>query len=252
MQHLCFQNKMEKTSNLDRIEIILCDTQDGANIGSACRAMKTMGLSHLTLVTNQKYDENRVRTLALHASDLYENRKEFTNLSDALKDSVLSVAATRRRGKDRKTSCVTPVELANHINNFGKGKISIVFGCEANGLSDEQVHLCSMVVTIPTCDAFPSLNLSQAVQIICYELFQKMKKYPAGGNIVTTERVGKAADVCIEALDKIGYFKIDDERVFTREFLCDQFARSSMTESEVRRMEKIFTKASSISRYKKD
>lgn len=238
-------------NNLDRIEIILCDTQDGANIGSACRAMKTMGLSHLTLVTNKTYDENRVKTLALHAFDLYENRKEFLTLEEALKDSVLSVAATRRHGKDRKTSCATPEELADLINNFGKGKISIVFGCEANGLSDEQVHECSMVVTIPTSEAFPSLNLAQAVQIICYCLYQKLKKYPSGGNIVTKERIAQSVDKCIKALDDVGYFKIDDERDFTREFLNDEFARSSMIESELRRMEKIFVKASAVALHKK-
>lgn len=236
--------------NLDRIEIILCDTQDGANIGSACRAMKTMGISHLTLVTDRTYDENRVKTLALHAFDLYENRKEFRTLDEAISDSILSVAATRRRGKDRKTSAFTPEELAKQINMSGEGKISIVFGCEANGLSDEQVHLCSSVVTIPTSDAFPSLNLAQAVQIICYCLYTNLKQYPSGGNIITTQRVMKTVDKCIQSLDDIGYFKVDDERVFTREFLKDQFSRSSMTEGEIQRMEKIFTKASTIARYK--
>lgn len=242
---------MGREENLDRIEIILVDTQDGANIGSACRAMKTMGLTHLTLVTKSEYDENRVHTLALHAFDLWENRKQFSSLQEAIQDSVLSVAATRRHGKSRKLSCVTPEELAQHINTTGKGKISIVFGCEANGLSDEQVKMCNMVVTIPTSPKFPSLNLAQAVQIICYALFQNLKKYPSGGNIVSVERVNSAADKCIKAFDEMGYFKVDDERDFTRQFLCDQFARASMTESEIQRFEKIFTKTSKITRFKK-
>lgn len=242
---------MEKNANLDRIEIILVDTQDGANIGSACRAMKTMGLSRLTLVTKATYDENRVRTLALHASDLWENRREFTNLEDALKDSILAVAATRRHGKYRKMSCVTPEELAHRITVTPKGKISIVFGCESSGLTDEQVRMCSMVVTIPTSDAFPSLNLAQAVQIICYALFSNLKKYPSGGNIVSLERVNTAAKKCFDALEELGYFKSDEERDYTIEFLKDQFARATMTESEIRRFEKIFTKRTSIIKYKK-
>ena len=57
-------------SYLDRIEIILVDTQDGANIGSVCRAMKTMGLTHLTLVTERKYDEDRVSIKAKTAEGL--------------------------------------------------------------------------------------------------------------------------------------------------------------------------------------
>lgn len=241
---------MGKEENLDRIEIILVDTQDGANIGSACRAMKTMGLTHLTLVTSAQYDENRVHTLALHAFDLWENRKEFKTLEEALEDSVLSVAATRRHGKSRKLSCVTPEELANQINNTPDGKMSIVFGCEANGLTDEQVKMCNMVVTIPTSPKFPSLNLAQAVQIICYALFQNLKKYPSGGNIVTLNRVSQAADKCIKAFDSMGYFKVDDERDFTRQFLTDQFARASMSESEIQRFEKIFEKTSKMVRFK--
>ena len=240
---------MENT-NLDRIEIILVDTQDGANIGSACRAMKTMGLSHLTLVTSQTYDENRVKTLALHAYGLYENRKEFKTLPEALEGSVLSVAATRRHGKMRKTSCVTPEELASHINNFPEGRISIVFGCESSGLTDEEVHECSMVVTIPTSDAFPSLNLSQAVQIICYALYMKLKNHPSGGHIVELARVQKAAQTCIEALDSIGYFKSPDEYAYTKDFLRDQFSRAALTEGEVQRFEKIFVKTSKIITYK--
>ena len=89
-------------SYLDRIEIVLVDTQDGANIGSVCRAMKTMGLTHLTLVSDRNYDENRVFTLALHARDIYENRKTFHTIKDAIKDSIYVVGATRRRGKFRK------------------------------------------------------------------------------------------------------------------------------------------------------
>lgn len=236
--------------NLNQIEIILCDTQDGANIGSVCRAMKTMGLTHLTLVTDRIYDEDRVRTLALHAYDLYENRKEFLDLKDAVADSVLSVAATRRVGKGRKTSRVTPEELAERIANTPStdGKVSIVFGCESNGLSDEQVRQCSMVVTIPTSDAFPSLNLSQAVQIIAYSLFHKLNAYSQaeGSNVVSLQRVYKATENCKNALEELGYFKNDEERAFTGEFLTDLLARAALTEGELKRVEKIFTKSSKI------
>lgn len=236
--------------NLNQIEIILCDTQDGANIGSVCRAMKTMGLTNLTLVTDRIYDEERIRTLALHAYDLYENRKEFQELKDAVSDSILSVAATRRVGKGRKTSRVSPEELAQRIASTPAqdGKVSIVFGCESNGLSDEQVKQCSMVVTIPTSNAFPSLNLSQAVQIIAYTLFRKLNSYTNtdSSNIVTVSRVSNAVENCKAALEELGYFKNDEERTFTSEFLSDILTRAAMTEGEVKRIEKIFTKTSKI------
>ena len=243
---------MGNSSNLDRIEIILCDTQDGANIGSVCRAMKTMGLTHLTLVTDRIYDDERVRTLALHAYDLYENRKEFSDLRSAISDSILSVAATRRVGKGRKTSRVNPEELAKHISGLGEGKVSVVFGCESNGLSDEQVKACSMVVTIPTSDKFPSLNLSQAVQIICYSLFQNLRPYRGQTNVVASARIEQATASCIENLDEMGYFKNDDERSFTREFLGSIMERAGMTEGEVQRMEKIFSKTYKIAKHKEN
>ena len=243
---------MGNSSNLDRIEIILCDTQDGANIGSVCRAMKTMGLTHLTLVTDRIYDDERIRTLALHAYDLYENRKEFSDLRSAISDSILSVAATRRVGKGRKTSRVSPEELAKHISGLGNGKVSVVFGCESNGLSDEQVKACSMVVTIPTSDKFPSLNLSQAVQIICYSLFQNLRPYSGQTNVVASARIEQATASCIENLDEMGYFKNDDERSFTREFLGSIMERAGMTEGEVQRMEKIFSKTYKIAKHKEN
>ena len=237
---------MDNSSNLDRIEIILCDTQDGANIGSVCRAMKTMGLTHLTLVTDRIYDEERVRTLALHAYDLYQNRREFTDLRDAISDSILSVAATRRVGKGRKTSRISPEELADLVGGLGAGKVSVVFGCESNGLSDEQVRACSTVVTIPTSDRFPSLNLSQAVQIICYALFQRLRPFANQSNVVSSKRTDDASSLCINELEAIGYFKNDDEAAFTKEFLASIMQRAGMTEGEVQRFEKIFTKTHRI------
>lgn len=241
---------MDNSRNLDRIEIVLCDTQDGANIGSVCRAMKTMGLTHLTLVTDRIYDEDRVRTLALHAYDLYENRKEFTDIREALSDSILSVAATRRVGKGRKTSRVNPQELASHINTLGEGKVSIVFGCESNGLSDDQVKACSMVVTIPTSEKFPSLNLSQAVQIITYSLFQNLREHANQSNVVSSSRIDCASVSCIENLQSLGYFKNQDEVDFTKEFLSSVMSRAGLTEGEVQRLEKIFAKTSKIALHK--
>lgn len=241
---------MDNSGNLDRIEIILCDTQDGANIGSVCRAMKTMGLTHLTLVTDRIYDEERVRTLALHAYDLYENRREFADLRDAIADSILSVAATRRVGKGRKTSRVNPEELARHISGMGDGKVSVVFGCESNGLSDEQVRACSMVVTIPTSDRFPSLNLSQAVQIISYSLFQGLSPYARTSHVVPSERIDTAVSVCIDSLKAMGYFKNEEERSRTGEFLTSVMERAGLTENEVQKMEKIFTKSQKIAKHK--
>ena len=180
---------MQVNEYLNRVQIVLVETQDGANIGSVCRAMKTMGLERLVIVGDREYDENRVRTLALHASDLWENAKRVPTLDEALKDSILSVGATRRRGKFRKMSSFSPEQLAEKISSMPEGIISIVFGRESDGLRDDEVNKCAAIVTIPTSEKFPSLNLSQAVQIISYALFQNALPYQQGMTAIDKERV---------------------------------------------------------------
>ena len=237
---------------MNRIEIILVDTQDGANIGSVCRAMKTMGLTHLTLVTERTYDENRVSTLALHAKDIYQERKEFRTLSDAIKDSAFTIGATRRRGKLRKMSAYSPSQLADKLASFPEGKISIVFGRESDGLRDDEVAMCSSIVTIPTSDRFPSLNLSQAVQIIAYTLFTKASKYRSGMTAVSHARIRDGVSEMVQHLDSIGYFKLADERKWTEQLLKDITERAALSESEMQRFEKIFRKAELIALHRRN
>lgn len=235
---------------MNRIEIILVDTQDGANIGSVCRAMKTMGLTHLTLVTDRKYDENRVSTLALHAKDIYQERKEYRTLEEAIKDSSFTIGATRRRGKLRKMSAYSPSQLAEKLSAFPDGKISIVFGREADGLRDDEVNMLSAIVTIPTSPLFPSLNLSQAVQIIAYELFLASKPYRQGLVAVNHQRVSQTGDEIVSHLDAISYFKWDEEKKWTKQLVEDIIERAGLSESELQRFEKIFRKMEKIKIYK--
>lgn len=242
---------MTGSNRLDHIQIVLVDTRDGANIGSVCRAMKTMGITHLGIVSEREYDENRVRTLALHASDVWENRVSYPTLEEALKESSYTVAATRRRGKFRKHVFLSPRQLAEKIART-EGTVSIVFGRESDGLTDDEVAACSQVVSIPTSSEFPSLNLAQAVQIITYTLFEVNLPHPTGLLPITQERAQEASDTAVDALAGIGYFKLDQEELWTRRFLKDVFTRASLSESEVQRMEKLFTKMIRIKIHKKE
>lgn len=242
--------KNETAEYLNRIQIVLVETQDGANIGSVCRAMKTMGLERLVIVGDREYDENRVRTLALHASDLWENAKRVPTLDEALKDSILSVGATRRRGKFRKMSSYSPEQLAEKISSMPEGIVSIVFGRESDGLRDDEVNKCAAIVTIPTSEKFPSLNLSQAVQIISYALFQHALPYKQGMTAVTKDRISKGIDEISSYLTNIGYYKWDEEEKWTRQFLSDLVERAGLAESEMQRFEKIFRKTENIVKFK--
>ena len=243
---------MQNYNWLERIQIVLVETQDGANIGSVCRAMKTMGLTNLAIVGNNEYDDNRVRTLALHASDLWENAIRYNTLDEALEDSIFSVGATRRRGKFRKLSSYSPEQLAEKISTLPEGKVSIVFGREADGLRDDEVNKCSTIVTIPTSELFPSLNLAQAVQIICYALFQHSLPYKQGMIAVNKDRIRKSVDEISTHLEAIGYYKWDEETKWTKQLLSDVIERAGLSESELQRFEKIFRKTENIVKYKKE
>ncbi len=241
---------MNMISAGDRIEIVLVDTQDGANIGSVCRAMKTMGLTKLTIVGGRVYDEDRVRTLALHAADIWENAKRCSTLEEALSSSIFTVGATRRRGKFRKMSSYSPEQLSDKIKSLPEGRVSIVFGREADGLRDDEVNMCAAICTIPTSPLFPSLNLSQAVQIICYALFTGGMEYRTGLVAVTKERIDRAVDSMSANLEEIGYYKWDEEKKWTEQFLSDLIERAALSESELQRLEKLFRKTESIVKFK--
>ena len=241
---------MERDGYLKRVRIVLVDTQDGANIGSACRAAKTMGIERLAIVGDREYDEDRVRTLALHASDVWEKAERFSTLEEALKGSIFTVGATRRRGKFRKMSAYSPEQLADKLRTLPDGDISIVFGRESDGLRDDEVAMCSSIVTIDTSERFPSLNLSQAVQIICYALFKGAGKYQSGMTAVSHERVRNAGHEMADHLEAIGYFKLADERKWTEQLLVDVMERAALSEKEMQRFEKIFRKTELIAKHK--
>ncbi len=237
-------------SLLDSIEIILVEPHEEGNIGSVCRAMKTMGLHSLTIIKEHEYNIDRIKTLSVHAFDIWEKREERKSLEEALLSSSFSVAATRRKGKLRKLSTYSPEDLAKKAGEVAPSRISIVFGREADGLRDDEVNLCSSVVTIPTSEEFPSLNLAQAVQIIAYELYKNALPYKTDRVSVDKERIKKAVEDISSYLSGIGYYKWGEEEKWTRILLSDFIERASLTEGELKRFEKIFSKREKIEKYK--
>ena len=237
------------TQKFSSIQIILVETQDGANIGSVCRAMKTMGLHNLVITGTKKYKTERVKTLAIHAYDIYENSQRYETLKEAVIDSTLIIGATRRRGKFRKYFSMNPDQLAEKIDSFGPGKISIVFGREADGLTDDKLNLCNAAVQIPTSPDFPSPNLSQAVQIITYSLYKKVKHID-GYEPITQDKLEQLVSTITDSFDDIHFFKQDEKDEVGR-FFRDILARSGLSESESKRLDKMFRKMAAVSKYKK-
>lgn len=161
-----------KNTILSNIQIVLCNTSHPGNIGSAARAMKTMGIYNLVLVSPIAKPDDHSIALSCNAHDVVENCKIVDTLDEAIADSVLAVAMTGRK-REFSHMLQTPKQIIPEIFSTiqSNAKISIVFGNEQSGLTIEQLEKCNRLVTIPGNPEYFSLNLAQAVQTMCYEIY---------------------------------------------------------------------------------
>ena len=156
---------------LENVSIVLVHTMQPGNLGSAARAMKNMGLKRMKLVNPCNPGDEDCRKMAVGAFDLIENAQIYKNLQDALADESVIIGTTSSRGRIRKMSLYTPREIAPTITDYASSqKVSILFGPERGGLSDDELAVCQYLVSIPASDDFPTLNLAQSVLILCYEI----------------------------------------------------------------------------------
>jgi len=156
--------------NFDSIRIVLVGTSHPGNIGSTARAMKTMGLSRLYLVSPEAFPDKKANELAAGADDILERAVVTDTLPQALHGCQL-IFATSARPRDIYLPGLTPRECADKVADFSENsEIAVVFGREQSGLSNQELLQCHYHIHIPTAADFSSLNLSQAVQIMAYEI----------------------------------------------------------------------------------
>lgn len=156
---------------LDKIRVVLIRTTESGNIGSAARAMKTMGLSRLVLVDPQEFPSAKATARASGADDLLANAQVVDNLQQALQGCDL-VLGTSARLRDLPWPLLNPREAADKALQCGdqEGDIAVVFGSERSGMSNEELDHCQFQIHIPANDQYSSLNLAASVQVIAYEL----------------------------------------------------------------------------------
>jgi len=223
---------------LSDVIIVLCRPAEAGNVGAVCRAMKNMGLSRLRLVSpafDNGGDLAVIQARAIHAADVWEKAETFESLAAAVKDCALVVGTTRRRGRHRKQVTMTAAEAAAFIKSH-PGPAALVFGNERTGLEDYEIDICNLASHIPVDGAFPSLNLSHAVQIYAYELFQSLAS--PGEDAVKGQWV-PLDEGAIEALVRdvtgnlgtIGFYR-QAGREEQERFFRDIFSRAGITERE--------------------
>lgn len=241
--------------NLQKIIIILDHPDESRNIGAVCRAMANNDITELRIVGKKEdYDIEHIFVLAIHAGYIFENAKFYNSIREATKDCSICAGTTRRRGKKR-GKLFLPEEFSKFTdettgNSQIKGsKVAVIFGNERTGLTDEQLDDCNIGVTIPSSENFGSLNLSHAVQIMCYHFFRQnlLNKNHQNRSYepLSLNRIDKSVEIITDNLEKVGFFKMPgrkDMENFWRSIL----ARANLSESEVKYLEKTFTKISGL------
>ena len=160
-----------------QVKIILVETTNSGNIGSALRAMKTMNFSRLCLVKPKEFPSDAVETMAANAKDLIKNIEVVDSLDEALKNINFVVGTSSRMRKVPWPNETLQNASPNIIKEAKKkSKIAILFGREDRGLTNSELLLANKTFNIPTSQNNPSLNLSHAVSIVLYELNKSSKK----------------------------------------------------------------------------
>lgn len=171
------------------VQVVMVNTTLPANIGSAARAMHTMGLSRLTVVDPKRPIDDTSVSHAAGGSDLLSSAMIVPTLESALADCQLVFAASSR-SRHLPRPVVTPTQAAKIMFDFidkqstldiandnasaqssSKPNIAILFGREDRGLTNEELAYADYHIQIDANPAYPVLNVASAVQVIASFIF---------------------------------------------------------------------------------
>ena len=160
------------TDPLQNITIVLVRPQYAGNIGSVCRAMKNTGFSRLILVSPEQDPLSvEAKMMATSAKDILQKAKIFSSLEEALEGFRWIAGTSARKGINR-GPFISPREISPEIiQHAGSIPVAILFGPEDRGLTNRELDPCHALIRIPTHHGLTSLNLAQAVLLVCHELY---------------------------------------------------------------------------------
>ena len=169
--------------SLAQIRIVLVEPAGALNVGSVARVMKNMGLSELVLVKPQCDRLGaEARLMAVRAADVLESAREVETLAEALQGCVKAIATS---GRDRATFTTAIETPRSALPWLLDAPSALIFGREDSGLTNAEMNHAQRLLQIPSTDAYPSLNLAQAVAICCYELSSAQAASASPANVVS-------------------------------------------------------------------
>lgn len=220
--------------------IILIGSQMGENIGAAARAMHNFGLSDLRLVNPRNgWPNQSAIEVARNAKIILDNARIFSSVTEAASD-IYHLYATTARPREMVKPVITPRKCANYIWQGMPKKSAIMFGPERTGMANDDILLADSIITIPVSDENTSLNLAQAVSVLCYEYFTYENMTPDKAFSsnepapASKQELALFLDNLETELDKKGFFPTTEMHKHMRRNLHNIFTRSNLTSQEVK------------------
>lgn len=205
------------------------EPKTAGNIGFLARTMKNFGLKKLILI-NPCELENSAYYQASHARDVVQNAKTYDTIEDFITDNeittVVGTTGTAGGSYNIPRIPITPDELGKKMQN--NGNIALLFGREGDGLSNSELDLCDILVTIPTSKEYPIMNISHAAAIVFYEIFKNQNEYPVENmEIASFDDKKIITQLCNEIISKLDYpdhkrnnVEIITKRIIGRAFIA--------------------------------
>jgi len=167
------------------VQFVLVGTESPGNLGSAARALKTMGFTRLTLVEplcDPQHEE--ARRLAHNAEEILAECQRFPTLDAALSGTHFSIGTSQRPRWHAPPYYLAEEAAPLALERAAAHEVALVFGRESSGLNNEELSRCSILSSVPAITRVPSLNLAQAVMVYAYELHRaSLRAESAGANV---------------------------------------------------------------------
>ncbi len=192
------------------IRIVLVAPSHPGNIGAAARAMKNMGLSELVLVRPRHFPDPEASARASGADDVLASARVVESLQEALSGCGF-VAATTSRERDQYFRIADVRDAAVRVlAEAQRSPAAVVFGAERTGLTNEELETAHLLIRIPASDAYASLNLAMAVQLVAYELFRARGvsapvSAPRAAPLATAQQMQGLFEHLAQVLDEIDF-----------------------------------------------
>lgn len=197
---------------MPRVRVVLINPKIEGNVGAVARAMANFGFKDLWLVNPCEITEEAYKR-AKHACGILESARRVTTLDEALKGTSLVVGTSGIVSYGEKHFLripITPRDLASKIRDF-EGTVALLFGREDLGLLKDELMRCDLLVHIPASKDYPVLNLSHAVAVILYEIYQSCS-YNQGPTPASEVEREKLNEFFMELLKAIDYPEFRRER----------------------------------------